>query len=115
MDQLQHIVDVQTHWSDNSVSCTVYYRKEELPAIQAWLREHYQTKIKSVSFLLHKEHGFQQAILEEIPEAEYRLLVAQLKNPRLSSFPSSSSVIEGSAEETLLSQHECTNGSCPVR
>jgi len=37
IDQLEVVKWLQAHWSDNSVSCTVYYRKEELPEIKKYL------------------------------------------------------------------------------
>ena len=70
VDQLEVITRLQAEWSDNSVSVTVYYRKEELDAIKDWLSNHYYN-VKSVSFLLHNEHGFDQAPLEEIDKKTY--------------------------------------------
>jgi ribonucleoside-triphosphate reductase len=70
IDQLEVIKRLQAEWSDNAVSVTIYYRKEELYAIKEWLRLNYKN-VKSVSFLLHNEHGFKQAPLEEIDEGTY--------------------------------------------
>jgi hypothetical protein len=53
MDQLEQVKRMQELWSDNSVSCTVYYRKEELPEIKKYLKKHYKNSHKSLSFLLH--------------------------------------------------------------
>jgi hypothetical protein len=64
--QLEMVKRMQTDWSDNAVSCTVYYKKEELSIIQEWLKQNYNTSVKTISFLLHKDHGFTQAPLEEI-------------------------------------------------
>ena len=36
-DQLEMIKKLQTDWSDNSVSCTVYYKKEDLDDIKKYL------------------------------------------------------------------------------
>jgi hypothetical protein len=77
LDQLEWIKKIQTNWSDNSVSCTVYYRKEEIPLIKAYLRENYRTCHKSLSFLLHSEHGFEQAPYEEITKEQYDELVSK--------------------------------------
>jgi ribonucleoside-triphosphate reductase (thioredoxin) len=65
LDQLEQVKRMQELWSDNSVSCTVYYRKEELPEIKKYLKKHYKNSHKSLSFLLHSEHGFAQAPYEE--------------------------------------------------
>lgn len=72
VDQLEVVKKLQTDWSDNAVSVTVYFRKEELDDIYAWLTNNYSTSIKSVSFLLHSEHGFEQAPFEEITAEQYR-------------------------------------------
>ena len=42
---------LQAEWSDNAVSVTIYYRKEELPSIQLWLKHNYNDNLKTVSFL----------------------------------------------------------------
>lgn len=103
VEQLNYVKRLQTEWSDNAVSCTVYYRKEELPAIKAWLQEHYNTSIKSVSFLLHSDHGFAQAPIEEITKEQYEQASKHLK-------PLSAPQSEHSIDEQL----ECAGGSCPI-
>lgn len=78
ISQLEIIKRMQTDWADNAVSATVYYKLEELPAIKAWLEENYEKSVKSVSFLLHKDHNFPLAPLEEITEAEYVKMSSKL-------------------------------------
>ena len=43
---------MQKEWSDNSVSCTVYYNKEDIPGIKGYLARHFKDEMKTVSFLL---------------------------------------------------------------
>lgn len=105
IDQLEFVKRLQTEWSDNSVSCTVYYKKEELPDIQQWLLKNYNDGVKTVSFLLHQEHGFIQAPYEEITEEQYNALSAVVKPIH--------SVEVG--EQDLLDSDECAGGVCPVR
>lgn len=103
LDQLNEVRKMQELWSDNSVSCTVYYRKEELPQIKAYLGQHYRKSHKSLSFLLHSEHGFQQAPYEEITKEAYDDLVA-----RTTPITAISSLeFDGGAE--------CVTGACPIR
>jgi hypothetical protein len=66
IEQMEWVKKLQTEWSDNSVSVTVYYKKEELPEIKEWLRKNYNNSIKTISFLLFSEHGFEQAPFEEM-------------------------------------------------
>jgi hypothetical protein len=95
---------VQREWADNAVSVSVYYHKEELPAIQEYLLEHW-AEMKSVSFFLHNGHGFAQPPLEEISESEYR--------ERLLTVISDNSRVLGEVGELLDS--DCVTGSCPIR
>lgn len=104
IDQLETVKWLQEKWSDNSVSCTVYYRKEELPEIRKYLKKHYKNSHKSLSFLLHSEHGFKQAPLEEITKEQYDELVA--KTTPITSIANL---------DIGLDDAECATGACPVR
>jgi hypothetical protein len=106
VQQLEYARWLQTHWSDNSVSVTVYYRKDELPAIKDWLKANYDKSVKTVSFLLHSEHGFVQAPYEEISEERYKEMSAGCKP-----ITTLGSDAGGSLKESL----ECASGACPVK
>ena len=103
IQQLETVKWLQEVWSDNSVSCTVYYRKEELPEIKKYLKKNYKQNHKSLSFLLHNEHGFKQAPLEEITEEQYNVLVAN------------TTIISAIAEANIGLEDDCESGVCPVR
>lgn len=107
VDQLELVKKLQTVWADNAVSVTVYYRPEELEEIREWLRKNYRKNVKSVSFLLHNEHGFDQAPYEEIDEARYRALMKKIK-------PINQGVITISGGDTLEGI-ECATGGCPIK
>ncbi len=105
VDQLNVIKRLQTEWSDNAVSVTIYYRKDELDSIKEWLATNY-FNVKSVSFLLHNEHGFDQAPLEEITEEMFHKL--------------SKDVVTISAFDDTINLEDmdiadCEGGACPVR
>lgn len=102
--QLDLVKKMQTVWSDNAVSVTVYYRKEELPEIKKWLKENYSNSIKSVSFLLHQDHGFDQAPYQEITKEQYDEMIKNVK-------PLTSLMIVGGDLGSL----ECSKGSCPIK
>lgn len=104
INQLNYVKRLQTEWSDNSVSCTVYYRKEELPNIKEWLRENYDDGVKTISFLLHSEHGFVQSPYEPITKEQYEELKKKVK-------PITS--VEVSENEMELDS--CESGMCPVK
>jgi hypothetical protein len=70
---------IQYYWSDNNVSQTVTFNKDEEDDIKNVL-EYYEDKIKAVSFLPLSDHAYQQAPYETIDEAEYNLRIAEIKH-----------------------------------
>ena len=104
IEQLERVKSLQTNWSDNAVSCTIYYTAEELAEIQEWLSTNYTDSVKSVSFLLRSEHGFDQAPMEEITEEAYEKMKKVLTPMNLSNL--SGGLIDGL---------ECEGGACPIR
>jgi ribonucleoside-triphosphate reductase len=106
IEQLEWVVRAQTSWADNNVSVTVYYRKEELPEIQEWMKKNYKNKVKSVSFLLHSDHGFIMAPYEEITLDTYNKLKSKIKDGI--NFADSSNI-------DLLDSLECEGGACPIK
>lgn len=103
IDQLEVVKRLQTEWSDNAVSCTVYYRKEELDGIRRYMEANYSEGFKSLSFLLHSDHGFDQAPLEEITKEKYDELVARTR------------LITSVDSAEFESLDECASGVCPVK
>lgn len=103
IDQLETVKWLQEVWSDNSVSCTVYYRKEELPEIRKYLAKNYKNNHKSLSFLLHSDHGFKQAPYEEITKEQYEELVSKTR------------LITKIDEAQFDGGDECAGGACPVK
>ena len=105
IEQLELVKKLQAEWSDNAVSVTVYYKKEELPAIQLWLKFNYNNNLKTVSFLLHSNHGFDQAPLEEITRQEYENMIESVK-------PITDCEVN---EEDIKGSFECATGMCPIK
>ncbi len=104
-DQLAQQKFLQTFWADNSVSATHYFRPQELDGIQDWLASNYSDGVKTASFLLAEEHGFDQAPLEKISEDRYNDLMANTR-PITSVDDSGGFDIDGM---------ECAGGACPVK
>jgi ribonucleotide reductase alpha subunit len=102
VDQLELVKKLQTIWADNAVSVTIYYEHSELDAIRAWLKEHYASSIKSVSFLLKQGHNFKQAPYEAIDKTTYDMLMQKIKP------------IKNISQGELI-EEECAGGKCPVR
>ena len=106
IDQLNTIKELQTNWSDNSVSVTVYYKLQELEEIKQWLKENFRFNVKTCSFLLHNDHGFKQAPFEEITKEEYESLIKKV-------IPITSGKIATVSDSELTS--DCIGGACPIR
>jgi ribonucleoside-triphosphate reductase (thioredoxin) len=102
--QLEMVKFMQKNWSDNSVSCTVYYKKEDLEDIKQYLSENYRDNFKTVSFLLYHGHGFTQAPYETITEDQYNDII---KGTRLIE-----SVDVGEDDFDVM---DCDSGQCPIK
>ena len=103
-EQLDTIRRVQREWSDNSVSCTVTYKKEDLPEIKEYLKRHFKDEIKTVSFLLSNEHGFAQAPYETITKEKYESMIQ-------GTVPITSVDIS----EDSFEINDCAGGACPIK
>lgn len=102
--QLELVARMQAEWADNAVSVTVNYRDDEVPAIRDWLKENYEHRIKSVSFLRHADHGFALPPYETIDAATYEALAAKVDL----------TVPLGDSGNELIID-DCEGGACPVR
>lgn len=106
IQQLEWVIKAQSTWADNNVSVTVYYRKEELPEIQEWMKKNYKNKIKSVSFLLHSDHGFNLAPYEEITLDQYLKMKSKIKDDL---------IFTDTSNMDLIDSLECEGGYCPIK
>lgn len=102
--QLEVLKFAQKHWSDNAVSVTVYYNREDIPKIKEWLKENLD-EVKSISFLCHSEHGFKQAPYEAIDEETYKQLSSKLTNLSIDEV--------GQAQDVDVA--DCEGGVCPIK
>jgi ribonucleoside-triphosphate reductase len=101
--QLDVVKMAQKHWADQSVSVTVYYRKNEIEQLKTWLTENLQY-LKTISFLCHSDHGFKQAPKETITREQYEKLSPTVR-------PIESDLVgDGAIDGT-----ECEGGACPIR
>lgn len=103
-EQLDFVRRMQAEWSDNSVSCTVYYKREDIEDIKNYLNEHYKTGLKTVSFLLSSGHGFDQAPFETISKEQYLEMVSKVTPI------TSIEIKEGDFELDA-----CSSGHCPIK
>lgn len=104
--QLEDQKFLQTYWSDNSVSMTCYFEKDEISEIKGWLRENYPHSVKTASFTLHSEHGFKQAPYEEITQDQFIELSSKTRPI--------TNIVDHQLFELVDSQ-ECGSGGCPIK
>lgn len=101
--QLKALQMAQKHWADQSVSVSVYYKRDDIPKVKEWLRENLHT-IKTISFLAHSEHGFTQAPKETISKEQYEQLSSNIKT-----------IDADRVSDGALESMECAGGLCPVK
>ena len=77
-EQAENAADYQKYWSDNQVSITITFKQDEANQIKHVL-ECFEDKLKSVSFLPIKEHGYKQAPYEEITKEKFEEMISKLK------------------------------------
>ncbi|HUW89426.1 MAG TPA: ATP cone domain-containing protein [Candidatus Nanopelagicaceae bacterium] len=77
-EQAENAADYQKYWSDNQVSITITFQPHEANQIKHIL-ECFEDKLKSVSFLPIKEHGYKQAPYEEITQEKYEEMMSKIK------------------------------------
>lgn len=106
--QMDMIRWLQVNWSDNAVSCTIQYKKKDLPEIKQYLRDHLRHEIKSISFLLYQGHGFVQAPYETISLEKYQKMVSKITLINENTF-------QKAIKESDFQVDECSNGSCPIK
>lgn len=103
--QLETVRFMQENWSDNSVSVTAYYKKEEIPWIRSYIEKYFKDNFKTLSFLLYSGHGFKQAPFEPISKEQYEYMAAMVR-------PITSIEIN---EEDLEEIGACGIGGCPIK
>ena len=109
IEQLEHYLMVQTHWTEHNVSVTVYVKDHEWMAVGDWVYRNFD-KIAGVSFLPHSDHSYRQAPYQECTEAEYEALLAQMPSfdwDALSQFEKDDSTVN-------TKELACTAGVCEI-
>lgn len=100
--QIQNAVDYQRCWSDNQVSITVTFKKEEEKLLPKMLK-YCETRLKGIAFLKLSEHGYVQAPFEAITKKQYEDMIKNIKPiPMLHT------------KEEGLGEMYCNNGQCEV-
>lgn len=98
----------QRHWCEHKPSVTVYVKEADWPAVGAWVWEHFD-EISGISFLPWDGGSYRQAPYEEIDEATYLKLKAEMpKTIDWESFIENDDNVEGAQ---MLA---CVAGVCEI-
>lgn len=101
-EQAENAAAYQKYWSDNQVSITITFTPEEADQIERVL-ECFEDKLKAVSFLPIKEHGYTQAPYEKISKEKYEEISSKLKPLNLTS-----------TADRAIGEKFCDSDSCEV-
>ena len=77
-EQVEIAAQMQYYWADNQVSVTINFKPEEAKDIERIL-ELYDHRLKSISFLPFKDHGYMHAPIQPITKEEYEKASQGLK------------------------------------
>lgn len=100
---------LQKYWSDNAVSCTITFQKDESAQIPTLLRQ-YQTGIKSTSLLPYYGGSLKQAPKEPISKEVYTQRQAEITGNIIDTFNR-----QQDKALDLVDQSDCAGGACPIR
>lgn len=77
IEQLEHYLMFQRHWSEHNVSNTIYVKDAEWLEVGAWVYKNFDY-LAGVSFLPHSDHSYKQAPYTECSAAEYEALLKRM-------------------------------------
>ena len=101
--QLENAAMYQKYWADNQVSITVTFKPEEKDDLVEAL-SCYEDKLKVVSLLPLRDHGYQQAPYEEITKEQYEEMIKSIREIDYSS-------VNG---DKAAGEQYCSNDSCTL-
>ena len=102
-EQAENAAAYQKYWSDNQVSVTITFTKSEAEEIPHVL-ECFEDKLKSVSFLPIKDHGYEQAPYEKITREQYEGMIKNVKPINLDN-----------TSDRAIGERFCDSDKCEVR
>ena len=109
IQQLEHYLMYQKHWSEHNVSNTIYVKEDEWLEVGAWVFNNFDG-LAGVSFLPHSNHSYKQAPYQECTEAEYKALLAVMPSfdwDALSEFEKDDATVN-------TKEYACTSGVCEI-
>jgi len=109
IEQLENWKVFQEHWSEHSVSVTVYVKEDEWMDVGAWVYNNFDY-ITGVSFLPYSEHTYAQAPYQPCTKIEYFAAVAAMPKVDFSKLPEYEFDDNTEGAQTLA----CSAGGCEI-
>jgi ribonucleoside-triphosphate reductase len=109
IEQLENWLLFQKHWSEHSVSVTVYVKEDEWMTVGDWCYQNFDY-ITGVSFLPYSEHTYAQAPYQPCSAHEYQMAVENM--PEIDFTKLSDYEKEDNTEGAQ--QLACTGGACEI-
>ena len=109
LEQLEHYLMFQTHWTEHNVSITVYVKDHEWMGVGDFVYQNFD-KIAGVSFLPHSDHNYLQAPYTECTEEEFLVLSSRMPGfdwDRLTHFEKDDSTVN-------VRELACQSGVCEI-
>lgn len=109
IEQLEHYLMLQTHWTEHNVSITVYVKDHEWLGVGDWVYNHFD-QVGGVSFLPHSDHTYRQAPYTECTREEFLELESRMPNFNWDQ------LAEFEQDDTVVNTRElaCSSGICEV-
>jgi ribonucleoside-diphosphate reductase alpha chain len=109
VEQLEHYLMFQNHWSEHNVSNTIYVKDHEWLEVGAWVYKHFDS-LAGVSFLPHSDHSYRQAPYQECTREEYLALLEKMP-----SFDWDALALYERDDSTVNTKElACTAGACEL-
>lgn len=109
IEQLEHYLMFQTHWTEHNVSITVYVKDNEWLGVGDWVYRHWD-KIAGVSFLPHSDHSYKQAPYTECSLEEFQALEARMPKFNWGEL----ALFEQDDSTVSVRELACTSGVCEI-
>ena len=109
IEQLENWLIFQKHWSEHSVSVTVYVKEDEWMTVGDWVYQNFD-HITGVSFLPYSEHTYAQAPYQPCTQEEYEAAVASMPTVDFTK------LVDYEFEDTTegAQQLACVGGACEI-
>jgi len=109
IQQLEHYLMFQKHWSEHNVSNTIYVKDHEWLAVGNWVYENFDL-IAGVSFLPYSDHTYRQAPYTECAKEDYEAFLSKMPEfdwTELSNYEKDDSTVN-------TRELACTSGVCEI-